>query len=73
MKKKKSWNVYKIGEEVHVFNVWTIIVQMLNINIKDWKLLELQITQTRHPLRILDGKNFKFNMRTDKQTEWTHY
>ena len=32
----------------------TIIIQSLNI--KEWKLLELQITQTRHPLSISDGK-----------------
>ena len=41
--------------EVHIFNVWTIIVQSLNI--KEWILLELQITQTWHPLSIADGKN----------------
>ena len=51
--KNKSWNVHKI--EVHISNVWTIIMQSLNI--KEWKLLELQIPQTRHPLRIPDGKN----------------
>ena len=28
------------------------------LNIKEWKLFELQITQTRHPVRILDEKNF---------------
>ena len=38
--------------EVHMFNVRIIIVQILNI--KEWKLLELQITQTRHPLSILN-------------------
>ena len=37
---------------VHMFNVWTIKMQSLNIN--EWKLLELQITQTR--LSISDGK-----------------
>ena len=26
------------------------------LNIKEWKLLELKITQTRHPLSISDGK-----------------
>ena len=41
--------------KVHIFNVWTIIVQSLNI--KEWILLELQITQTRHPLNIADGKS----------------
>ena len=42
-----------------MFNVWKNIIQ--NLNIKEWKLLELQITQTRHPLSILDGKMSKFN------------
>ena len=51
---KKLWNVHKI-ERVHIFNVWTIIV--LSLNIKEWILLELQITQTRQPLSIADGKN----------------
>ena len=27
-----------------------------SLNIKEWKLLELQITETRHPLSISDGK-----------------
>ena len=40
---------------MHIFNVWTINMQSLNI--KEQKLLELQITQTRHPLNSLDGKN----------------
>ena len=39
-KKKSIMNVHKIY-------VWTIIMQSLNI--KEWKLLEVQITQTRHP------------------------
>ena len=39
---------------VHMFNVWTITMQRLNI--KEWKLLELQITQTRYPLSIFNGK-----------------
>ena len=30
---------------------------MQSLNIKEWKLLELQITQTRNPLCISDGKN----------------
>ena len=33
---------------------------MPNINIKECKLLELQITQTRHPLSILQKKMSKF-------------
>ena len=41
--------------KVHIFNVWTIIMQSLNI--KERKLLELQVTQTQHPLRIWDGKH----------------
>ena len=44
---------------VHTFNVWTIIMQSLNI--KEWNLFELEITQTRHPLGILDEKMSKFN------------
>ena len=36
---------------MHIFNVWTIIVQSLNT--KNGKLLELQIIQTRHHLRIV--------------------
>ena len=41
---------------VHIFKVWTIIMQSLNI--KEWILLELQITQTlRDTLSISDGKN----------------
>ena len=32
---------------MHILNVWTIIRQSLNT--KEWKLLEVQITQTRHP------------------------
>ena len=39
---------------MHIFYVWTIIVQSLNI--KEWILLDLQISQTRHPLSIVDGK-----------------
>ena len=39
---------------VHILNVWTIIMQSLNM--KEWKLLELQITKTRHPLSISEGK-----------------
>ena len=40
---------------VHIWNVSTIITQSLII--EEWKLLELQITQTRQPLSILDDKN----------------
>ena len=40
----QKWeNIYQI--EVHIFH---IIMQ--SFNIKEWKLLELQITQTRHHL-----------------------
>ena len=31
-------------------------------DIKEWKLYELQITQTRHPLSISDEKMFQFNI-----------
>ena len=34
---------------------------MQSLNIKEWKLFELQITQTLHHLRIPDGKKSKFN------------
>ena len=44
---------------------WTIIMQNLKIN--EWKLLELQITQTRIPLSTLDGKNSKDSWLTDSQ------
>ena len=30
---------------------------MQTLNIKEWKLLVLQITQTRHPLSILQKKS----------------
>ena len=46
----QKWQKYLLNvqkTEVHIFNVWTIIMQSLNI--KEWILLELQITQTRHP------------------------
>ena len=46
--------------EVHIFNVWTIIRQSLNI--KERKLFELQITQTRHPKSVVDS-------RTDRWTD----
>ena len=54
---KNCENIYQMctKKKVHIFNVWTIIMQSLNI--KEWKLFELQITQTWHPLRISDGKN----------------
>ena len=42
---KKTWNVHKI--KGHIYNIWTIIMQILNK--KEWKLLELQITQTKLP------------------------
>ena len=34
---------------------------MKSFIIKEWKLFELQITQTRHPLGISDEKMTKFN------------
>ena len=37
---------------MHIFNMWTIIMQSLNE--KEWKLLELQITQIRHPKSVAD-------------------
>ena len=47
-KNKKLSNVHK--KEKHMFNVWTIIMQSLNI--KEWKLLEL----TRNHLSISNEK-----------------
>ena len=58
MRKPKKWeNIYQMSTkyEVHIFNVWITIMQSLNI--KECKLLELKITQTRHPLSILQKKN----------------
>ena len=40
---------------------------MQSLNVKEWKLFELQITQTWHPLHISDGKMSKFN--THKKCE----
>ena len=41
-------------KEVHMFNVWTMIMQSLNV--KELKLFELLIT---HHLSILNGKMSK--------------
>ena len=46
-------------QKVHIFIVRTLITQSLNI--KKCKLFELQITQSKHPLSISDGKMSKFN------------
>ena len=53
---KNEKNIHKMctKSEVHIFNMWTIIMQSLNK--KKWKLLELQITQTRHPKSVADGR-----------------
>ena len=40
---------------------------MQSLNIKEWKLFELQITQTWHPLRISDDKMTKFNTRKKRE------
>ena len=53
----QNWeNIHEMRtkSDVHIFNMWTIIMQSLNI--------ELQITQTRHPKSVADGR-----------TEWTDY
>ena len=48
--------------EVQNFNVWTIIMQFLNI--KEWKLFEKQITQTRrYPKYVVGGQ-------TDERADW---
>ena len=49
-------NLHK--KDRHMFNIWTIIMQSLNI--KEWKLFELQITQTRNHLSISNEKMSKF-------------
>ena len=54
---RQKWeNIFQMCTrlEVHMTDVWTIIMQGLNI--KKWKLLELQITQTRHNLNIFGRK-----------------
>ena len=52
-----------------MFNVWTIIMQSLNI--KEWKLLELQITQTRNHLSISNEKMSKFKtLINEKKYSW---
>ena len=59
---KKTWNVHKIGSahlQAYIFNMWTIIMQSLNK--KEWILLELQITQTRHPKAFWMEKMSKLN------------
>ena len=55
IKSEKKIMKHAQNRQVHIFNVWTISMQSLNI--KEWILLKLQITQTRHHLSILDGKN----------------
>ena len=45
------------GGGVLIINAWTISMQSLII--KEWKLLELQSTQTRHHLSILDQPGTK--------------
>ena len=59
-------NLHK--KERHMFNVWTIIMQSLNI--KEWKLLELQIIQTRNHLSISNKKMSKFNTRQKSGKKW---
>ena len=49
---------------MHIFNVWPIIWQSLNI--KELKLFELQITQTRHPKSVADRLTDRL---TDGQTD----
>ena len=49
---------------MHIFNVWTMIRQSLNI--KEWNLLELGITQTRHPKSVADRLTGR---QTDGQTD----
>ena len=44
--------------KVHIFNMWTIFMQ--SVNKKEGKISDLQITQTRPPLSILDGSSTPF-------------
>ena len=53
----------KYGTQVQY--VWTITMQSWNI--KEWKLLELQIIQTRHHRSILIRKMFKFKTSKNEQ------
>ena len=57
---RKKWeNIYQMCTkwEVHIFNMWTAIIMiMLSLNKKEWKLLELKITHTRHPKSDVDGQ-----------------
>ena len=50
---------------LYMFNVWTIIIQSLNI--KEWKLLQLQITQARHPWAFQMEKMSKYNSPKNKE------
>ena len=49
-------NIYEMSTQYNVGGAHFQCMQSLNI--KEWKLLELQNTQTRHPLSILDVTNF---------------
>ena len=53
--KTYSWKVHII--EVNIFNVWTIIIQRLNIN--EWKLLEIHIIKIRHPKCVAAGQTYR--------------
>ena len=50
--RKYSWNVLKIGGA----HFQCVNNHYAKLNIKKWKLLELQITQTRHPKSVADGQ-----------------
>ena len=69
--KKYLSNLHK--KERHMFNVWTIIMQSLNI--KEWKLLELQqITQTRNHLSNSNKKSLSSRpLKDEKKYSWNVY
>ena len=56
--KRHSWYVHKIvGAHLQCANITVRTIIMQNLIIKEEKLLELHITQTRHPLSISGEKN----------------
>ena len=58
-KNKKNIRKICIKYELHILNLWTIIMQSLNV--KEWILLEFQFTLARHPLSISEGKHVYVN------------
>ena len=50
--------------------MYELVIIMQSLNIKEWKLLELQITQTRNPLSILRSSSRPQN---EKKKSWNVY